>query len=118
MRALWKRLFVGPGFLSPKGLFLHAALILAAVGAAHLAGLRHYVTLMSGTPLSGAPPDLLSVGLAILYAGLYLAAAIVAPVLLIAAVVFVGLGSGLHITPREGAGPGPESDPCESPVAR
>lgn len=83
-----KRL-LGPAF-SPRGLLARAALITLACGLAHLAGLRDYTTILSGTSPSGNPSDVLSTGLGTLYVVLYLAFTVAAPVFAIAAGLFAG----------------------------
>ncbi len=72
-------------FLSPKDLLRHAALIVVLFAAAHLAGLREFTTIISGTLAS---PSLGAGGCALLgvgYIALYFGAVLLVPVLLLAA---------------------------------
>jgi hypothetical protein len=72
-------------FLSPKDLLRHAVLIGVLFAVAHLAGLREFTTIVSGTLASPS----LGVGVCALlgvgYMALYFGAVVLAPILLIAA---------------------------------
>lgn len=72
-------------FLSPKDLVRHAVLIMALFGVAHLAGLREFTTIITGTL---AAPSLGAGWCAVLGAGymaLYFGTVVLTPILLIAA---------------------------------
>jgi hypothetical protein len=85
-----------PRLVSPPG-FVAAALILGALyGAAHLAGLREDTTILSGT----APPGGGSAALGLVYVALHFAFVIGAPILVLAAAIFWGLGRFTPARPR------------------
>jgi hypothetical protein len=79
------RAVVRADFFSPKDLVRHALLIVALFAVAHLAGLREFTTIISGTVAS---PDLgvdLCALLGLGYMALYFGTVVFAPILLIAA---------------------------------
>lgn len=77
-------------FLSPKDFVRHAVLILVLFGIVHLAGLREYTTIVTGTTgsltVGRETAALFGVG----YLLLYMAAMVLAPMLLIAAGLLAG----------------------------
>ena len=77
--------------VSPAGFLAAAALISALYGLAHLAGLRAYTTILSGSapPGGGDPNAATALGLA--YLALHFACVIGAPILVLAAGVLRGL---------------------------
>ena len=82
-QSLWK--LVKADFLSPKDLLQRAALILMLFAIAHLAGLREFTTIISGTL---AEPSLGVEMCALLgfgYMALYFGAVVLVPILVIAA---------------------------------
>ena len=76
---------IGADFFSPKDFVRHAVLIVLLFGLAHLAGLREFTTIITGTmavPAWGAEVcAILGVG----YMALYFGAVVLAPILVIAA---------------------------------
>jgi hypothetical protein len=77
---------LGPA-LSPHGLLSRAVAVAAAFFICHLAGLRAYTTIISGTSPSGDPKDYVSAALGVLYVVFYVGVTMLVPALLIAAVV-------------------------------
>jgi hypothetical protein len=88
--------------LSPMGLMMRAGLIAAAFAAAHLAGLRGYVGLLTGVTAGTGTGSPLEMIFAVLYIVLYGALVLIAPVLVAAAgLLFVCL---LALPGAEGRG--------------
>jgi hypothetical protein len=81
---------LGPA-LSPHGLVSRALLITVTFLILHLAGLRDYTTIISGTSPTGNLRDYCAVALGVLYAFMYVVVTMLAPVLIIAAVILAGL---------------------------
>ncbi len=78
------------GFMSPRG-FLAAAVVFAGLyGVAHLAGLRAYTSILSGTDPAAAGPA----ALGLLYTLLYFGAVLGAPILILGAAILWGLSRG------------------------
>ena len=75
--------------ISPGGFALYAGLAVALYGVLHALGLRQYVSIASGTPLNPFGSEELGVALGIAYVLLYFAAVVAAPILLIAASVWL-----------------------------
>jgi len=69
----------------PRTLALRAALLVAAYGVAHLAGLRPLTTILSGSSPPSSLPPLAASALGCAYVVLHFAAIVVAPILAIAA---------------------------------
>ena len=80
---------------SPGGFASRAGLILVSFLVAHLAGLREYASILSGTMPQGLFGRAVDQFLAVSYIVLYLGAVVVAPILAIAALVFFALEKGL-----------------------
>ena len=85
----WRRLLAHAGMFSPKGLLLRAAVIAAAFLVVHAAGLREYTSVLSGTPASGSLPEAFALAAGIAYATLYFGFVLLAPLLVLAAVILV-----------------------------
>jgi phosphotransferase system glucose/maltose/N-acetylglucosamine-specific IIC component len=81
----WK--WCGADFFSPKDFVRHAILILLIFGVFHVAGLREYTSFLNGTTgsLNMNPQNAALLGL--LYLLIYMAAILLAPILLIAAAI-------------------------------
>jgi hypothetical protein len=73
---------------SPRGLLLRAVILAAAFGVCHLAGLRRYACVLSGTSPTGRPGDLVAAGYGCAYVVLYFASVLVAPILIAAAAIW------------------------------
>jgi hypothetical protein len=95
---------LGPAF-SPHGLVARAAIITLIFCIAHLAGLREYTTIISGTSPTGDVRDFWAIFLGAGYTMLYLAFSLVVPALLIAAgllaACFGALGRGARASHYE-----------------
>jgi hypothetical protein len=72
-------------FFSPKDFLRHAVLIVLAFGVAHLFGLREHTSFLNGTTGSVELGYELSTFLGMTYLGLYFAAVLLAPILVLAA---------------------------------
>ncbi|MHC4199878.1 MAG: hypothetical protein ACYSU0_07800 [Planctomycetota bacterium] len=77
--------------LSPRGLAARAALIALVYTLLHLAGVREYASILSGTLPTGDPNDYLAMTLGVVYVLVHLAFFLVAPVLVLAAGILRGL---------------------------
>ena len=87
----WRRILSAPR-LSPQGLLMRALLIAAAFLVVHLAGLRQYVGILTGTSASPATSTALAVTYAVLYVILYVLLVLLAPALLLGAgILFLAL---------------------------
>lgn len=73
---------------SPAGFALRAGLLFVFFLVVHLAGLREYASILSGTMPQGPIGQTVSQFFAVLYIFLYLGAVVIAPILGIAALVF------------------------------
>ncbi len=82
-RGLFERL-TGPR-LSPHGLLSCAAVLVLLFAIMHLAGLREYTTIISGTSPTGDLRDQSALSMGVLYIILYMVATMIVPVLAIAA---------------------------------
>lgn len=80
---------------SPLGFVVVAIIIAAAFAAAHLAGLRELTVVFSGASPGGGPASLMEVAGGVSYVVLFLSLVTVAPVLLLAAGIFLGLQAWL-----------------------
>ncbi|MFO7899875.1 MAG: hypothetical protein R6V58_12545 [Planctomycetota bacterium] len=102
MRAAWRRVrrAFARKVLSPKCLLFEAGWLWLGFGVAHACGLRRYVGIISGT-LEPAHPTGCAVWGA-MYAALYFAAVLLAPILLISS----GLALGCHWLLAGGRGVG------------
>ncbi len=78
-------------FVSAKGFYLRAALILVAFLVAHLAGLREYTTFITGTAAGTGASLRLSAIWGMIYLTLYFSAVILAPILILAATFWIGV---------------------------
>jgi hypothetical protein len=87
----WLIRFLAAPLLSPLGLLSRSAIVVALFAVCHLAGLREYASILSGTPPTGGPGDKLALVFAGLYILLYFVTVIVIPVIIIAAGVMAGL---------------------------
>ena len=83
-KGLIHRLWFAPAF-SPTGLLVRAALFVGAYLVLELAGLRAYVTVLSGNITPARLPQDLYGALGVIYLFFYLLAVIVSPILLLAA---------------------------------
>lgn len=93
----WLRHFSKAPRISPAGFVQYAGLILMLYAMLDLLGLRKYVSIASGTPLPAFGSEQLGVALGVAYALLYFAAAVVLPILLIAAAAW---RLGRHVLQR------------------
>ena len=84
MKGLTRFLIPGTSARSPKGLFVRALILIVLFLLCHLAGLRVYTSVLTGTFIPIAGSTQLASLFGILYALLFLAAVLVAPILLIA----------------------------------
>jgi hypothetical protein len=73
--------------LAPRGLALRAVGVLLVFTILHLAGLRDYSCILCGTPPTGDPHAILPLLLGTIYVLFYIGAVLVAPVVLLTAVV-------------------------------
>jgi len=80
----WRWLWPGK-LLTPRGLLLRAVVLVLLFAVAHLAGLREHTGVFSGGAVGALPA-----ALGATYAVLYLAAVVVAPVLVLAALLLLG----------------------------
>ena len=99
LKSFYHRLAAMPLF-SPGGFAARAALILAVYLLAHLAGLRDSTSILSGTTPQGAYPAAVERIFALVYILAYLGAVMLAPVLLIAAVMLKLLGRSREFASR------------------
>lgn len=76
--------FFWGSFRTPRGLVLRALYLALLFGIVHLLGLREYTTFLSGTPARQTSLTLTAI-LGSIYALTYLAAILIAPILVIAA---------------------------------
>ena len=72
-------------FLSPKDLVRHAVLIVMLFAVAHVAGLREFTTIISGTVASPSLGVGMCAVLGVGYMALYFGTVVLAPILLLAA---------------------------------
>jgi TRAP-type C4-dicarboxylate transport system permease small subunit len=84
MSRWWRLLYHSP-LLSPRGLLLRALVVLAVFIALHLAGLREYTSIFSGTSPTDTIPGAGDRALGLIYALFYLLAVVAVPVTVIAA---------------------------------
>jgi len=77
--------------LSPLGFVTYAAIFVLIFLVCHLAGLREYISVLSGTSTGGETLDQLSITLGSLYLIAYFLFILVVPVILVASVIFAGL---------------------------
>lgn len=96
-----KRIFglvASPGqVFSPLGLSVRAAELLAVFVLCHLAGLRDYTCVLCGTPPSPGAAGALQAGLGVGYVVLYICATVLAPVMLLAALLLRAARRAEHI---------------------
>ena len=90
-RRNWLSRLLGGPLFSPKGLLVRAGLIALFFLLCHAAGLREYTSIVSGTSPTGDVGDIFSVALAGLYLVAYVAAVLVAPIMLLASAIFTAL---------------------------
>jgi hypothetical protein len=81
----WFEKLVGAEFFSPKDFVRHAVLIVVLFAVAHAFGLREYTTIISGTMASPTLGVETCALLAMIYLVFYFGAAVLAPILVIAA---------------------------------
>jgi hypothetical protein len=74
-------------FLSPKDFVRHAILIVLAFAVVHVAGLREYTSFLNGTVGSVDMDPQTAALLGLIYLLLYMAAVLLAPILIIAAAI-------------------------------
>jgi hypothetical protein len=98
--AFIKRTVRAPVF-SSRGFAARAALIALVYTLLHLAGLREYASILSGTAPTGDPNDYLAMALGVVYVLVHLAFFLVAPVLVLAAGILRGLE---HVLARSRSG--------------
>jgi len=84
-RLLW-RLYRAPMF-SPIGFLVRAGILTLVFVALHLAGLRHHVSVLSGSLATGSLPGTVSGALGIVYVCAYFAAVLAVPILVLAAAI-------------------------------
>lgn len=77
--------------MTPRGLALRGALLFVLFAILHAAGLRAYLPLISGSPAPGALSHGLQAVACAAYLASYMAATVLAPILLIAAGVLSAL---------------------------
>ena len=76
------------GCFSPVEMLALAAAIVLLYGILHVAGLREYTSVISGTFPEGASRSGLTVALGVAYAGANLGAVVAAPILALGALIF------------------------------
>jgi len=84
----WRRVLAGSGLFTPGGLLLRAGILVLVYLVLHVLGLRDYVTVLSGTSVSGKPPDPSDTTIAVSYAAAYLAFVLAVPIMVLAAGIF------------------------------
>lgn len=89
---------------SPGGFLLWAAMLLILFGVVHAAGFREYAAILSGTPAQGPFPPVLTQFFAAAYIVLYVAAVVLAPILVVGAGLFHALERWLPSAPRRPMG--------------
>jgi len=95
--SLWNRLtnsFSGAPFFSPRGFLDRALMLFLLFAICHVAGLREYTCVISGTSPTGDPADTAASMLGIAYFSTYSLALLVAPVFVIAAALLKLVGVG------------------------
>lgn len=95
--SLWNRLtssLSGAPFFSPRGFLERALMLFLLFAVCHLAGLREYTCIISGTSPTGDPADTAASMLGIAYFATYSLALLVAPVFAIAAALLQLAGGG------------------------
>jgi hypothetical protein len=96
----WRRALASGGLFTPGGLLLRAGILVLVFLVMHALGLRDYVTVLSGTSVSGKPPEPSDTTIAVAYAVAYMAFVLAVPVMVLAAGIFafvrhwVGTASG------------------------
>jgi hypothetical protein len=88
----WLRRLLRSRLLSPRGLLWRAGVLSALFLLAHLGGLRDKTCVFSATSPDGGALDTLSVVLGASYAALYLLVVLVAPILMIGALLLLLAG--------------------------
>ncbi|HOT29931.1 MAG TPA: hypothetical protein PLU72_17275 [Candidatus Ozemobacteraceae bacterium] len=97
--SIWNRLtssFSGAPFFSPRGFLDRALMLFLLFAICHLAGLREYTCIISGTSPTGDPADTAASMLGIAYFATYSLALLAAPVFVIAAALLKLFGAGTH----------------------
>ncbi len=84
LRDLWKA-----DFLSPKDLLRRAIFLIVFYGIIHMAGLRDFTSMLSGTTGSVRLPWQMSAFLGITYIVSYLSVVLLVPILILAAVLLI-----------------------------
>ena len=87
-RRWWKRVLFAVPFFTPKGFLLRAGILTFAYLVCHLAGLRQYTSILSGTPAQAGISRELAGVLAAVYLLFYCSFVTVVPILTLAAGVF------------------------------
>jgi hypothetical protein len=92
MKALnWKKRIITPGFLTPKGFVLRAAILAVVFATCHFVGWREHTSFLSGTAASASDALHASAILGVIYIAVYFGFVLVAPILLLAAAILFGL---------------------------
>lgn len=89
MKSHWWSFLFHNRLLSPKGLVLRAAVLTGLFLAVHIAGLREYTVVLSGTSPTGIRADVWAGTLGLVYVFFYFAFVIGVPILLLGAAFFM-----------------------------
>jgi Cu/Ag efflux pump CusA len=84
----WRRALAGSSLFTPGGLLLRGAILVVVYLVLDALGLRDYVTIFTGTAVSGKAINPVDTTIGVAYAGAYLAVVFVVPVMVIAAGLF------------------------------
>ena len=91
MSRKWWHFMLHARLLSPKGLLLRAAGLTALFLIVHLAGLREYTMVLSGTSPTGVRMDVWGRSLGIAYVVLYFGFVLGVPILVLGAALFMAI---------------------------
>ncbi len=91
MSQKWWHSLLHARLLSPKGLLLRAAALTGMFLIVHLAGLREYTVILSGTSPTGIPRDAWGGSLGVAYVVLYFSFVLGVPILLLGAALFMAI---------------------------
>ena len=88
-------------FLSARDLVSRAIIITLGFAIAHLLGFREQTSFLSGTLSSNQMPSFLSLFMGLSYIVLFLAFTVLAPILIMGALILRSLSTALHRQPKE-----------------
>lgn len=102
---IWQRWrdFHSTKMFSPVGFFRRALILLVLYFLCHVAGLREFTSIVSGSSPSGGRADAVAGALGAVYVVAYLIVVFIVPVLVIASGLF--WAAQFWLTPREGSQP-------------